>query len=62
MPTSERAFQRLWFTLKVPAAFQQTCTRREEEVTARTCGEDHVLGDELVINDGELRQLYFIDP
>lgn len=24
----------------------------------RTGGEDHVLGDELVVDDGELRQLY----
>lgn len=28
----------------------------------RTCGKDHVLRDEFVVNDGELRQLDFIDP
>lgn len=27
-----------------------------------TCREDHILGDELVVNDRELWQLYSIDP
>lgn len=27
-----------------------------------TCREDNVLGDELVVDDGELRELYPVDP
>lgn len=33
-------------------------TRRVFRPPLRTGGEDHVLGDELVVHDGELRQLY----